>query len=174
MTYRISHKTVYTYKAPVAFGNHVAWLVPRSLAHQVSTSHELLITPSARNVSERLDYFGNLVTFFTIEEPHRELNIEARSEVVFDDHPAIWPEPSPTWEEVVRSLPKDLSPEGLDAYQFAFESPRIRPSAEFAAYASPSFTPGRPFTEALLDLTGRIYKDFRFDSKATTVRTAPE
>ena len=39
---------------------------------------------------------------------------------------------------------------------------------------SESFLPGRPLTEALLDLTGRIHKDFRFDSKATTVRTAPE
>ena len=174
MTYRIRHKTVYTYKTPVAFGDHVAWLVPRSLAHQVSTSHQLQITPAAHNISERLDYFGNLVTFFTIEEPHRELNIEAYSEVVFDDRPPSWPDKSPSWEDVVRSLPSDISPEGLDAYQFAFESPRIRPAAEFAAYASQSFTPGRPFTEALLDLTGRIYKEFRFDSKATTVRTSPE
>jgi transglutaminase-like putative cysteine protease len=36
------------------------------------------------------------------------------------------------------------------------------------------FSAGRPLTEALLDLTGRIYKDFRFDSKATNVRTTPE
>src|SRR5947207_2189700 len=34
--------------------------------------------------------------------------------------------------------------------------------------------PARPLTEALLDLTGRIYKDFQFDSKATNVRTSPE
>jgi transglutaminase-like putative cysteine protease len=41
-------------------------------------------------------------------------------------------------------------------------------------YAAPSFAPGRPLTEALLDLTSRIHRDFRFDSKATTVRTTPE
>ena len=33
--------------------------------------------------------------------------------------------------------------------------------------------PGR-LTEALLDLTERIHEDFRFDSKATNVRTSPE
>ena len=49
--------------------------------------------------------------------------------------PALWPEHSPAWDEVVRSLPADLSPAGLDAYQFVFESPRIKPGAEFAAYA---------------------------------------
>ena len=75
---------------------------------------------------------------------------------------------------MVRSLPPDLSAAGLDAYQFVFESPRIPSGAEFAAYASPSFPPGRPLTDALLDLTARIYKDFRFDSKATNVRTSPE
>ncbi len=48
------------------------------------------------------------------------------------------------------------------------------PAAEFASYASPSFPPARPLTEALLDLTARIYKDFRFDSKATNVSTTPE
>ena len=68
----------------------------------------------------------------------------------------------------------DLSAEGLDAYQFAFESPRVKLGAQFAAYAAPSFRPGRPLAEALLDFTARIHRDFRFDSKATTVRTEPD
>jgi len=48
--------------------------------------------------------------------------------------------------------------EGLEAYQFVFESPRIRLRSEFAAYAQQSFTPGRPLTEGLLDLTARIHR----------------
>jgi transglutaminase-like putative cysteine protease len=75
---------------------------------------------------------------------------------------------------VARSLPADLSPAGLDAYQFVFESPRIKPGALFAVYASSSFPPGRALTDSLLDFTARIHNDFRFDSKATNVRTAPE
>jgi transglutaminase-like putative cysteine protease len=133
-----------------------------------------VITPTPADTNKRLDYFGNSVTFFTIQEPHGELYIEARSRVVIDDHPVAWPERSLPWEEAVGSLRNDLNPDGLDAYQFVFESPRVRPGAEFAEYASPSFPPGRPLTEALLDLTGRIYADFSFDSKATTVRTLPE
>ena len=120
----------------------MAYLTPRSLPHHTCTSHELLITPAPAGVSERLDYFGNPVTFFTIREPHDELKIEARSQVIIDDHPVAWPEHSPPWEEVARSLPADLSPEGLDAYQFVFESPRVRPGAEFAEYASPVVSAG--------------------------------
>jgi transglutaminase-like putative cysteine protease len=174
MTYRIVHKTTYKYKHPVSFGNHVAYLTPRSGPHHTCTSHELLVTPRPSGMTERVDYFGNLVTFFTIQEPHEELNIEAHSRVVLDGHSVPWPEHSPAWDEVARSLRADLSPAGLEAYQFVFESPRVKPGPEFSAYASQSFSPARPLTEALLDFTARIYKDFRFDSKVTNVRTSPD
>jgi transglutaminase-like putative cysteine protease len=173
MTYRIVHKTTYTYQHPVSFGIHVAYLKPRSKPHHIRTSHELLVTPAPVAMSERIDYFGNSSAFFTIQEPHEELKIEARSCVVVDGPSVKWPEHSPAWDEVVRLLPADLSAIGLEAYQFVFESPRIPVGAEFAAYALPSFSPGRPLTEALLDLTARIYKDFLFDSKATDVKTSP-
>ena len=173
MTYRIVHKTKYKYKYPVSFGNHVVYLAPRSSAHHRRESHELLITPTPATLTARTDYFGNRVSFFTIQEPHEELAIEARSLVSIDGD-GVWPALSPAWDEVARKLPGDLSSAGLEAFQFAFESPRIRPSDEFAGYAAASFPAGRPLAEALLDLTGRIFKEFRFDSKATNVRTPPE
>src|SRR5580700_7410622 len=127
MTYRIVHKTTYTYKQPVSFGTHVAYLIPRSQPHHTCMSHELLITPNPASLHEREDYFGNAFAFFTIREPHQELIIEARSRVVVDGPLVKWPDWAPAWEDVVRSLPSDLSEAGLDAYQFVFESPRISP-----------------------------------------------
>jgi transglutaminase-like putative cysteine protease len=174
MTYRIIHKTTYKYKQPVSFGTHVAYLVPRSQPHHICMTHELRVTPSPEAQRERRDFFGNTSVFFVIREPHEELNIEACSRVLVDGPPVEWPASAPAWDAVVRSLPSDISAAGLDAYQFVFESPRISPRAAFAVYAAPSFAPGRPLTEALLDLTSRIHRDFRFDSKATTVRTTPE
>jgi transglutaminase-like putative cysteine protease len=173
MIYRIVHKTTYKYKSPVSLGDHVACLTPRNLPHHRCMRNELRITPRAR-YTERTDYFGNQLSFFTIQEPHSGLVVEARSEVVIDEHERPRLDQSLAWEEVARSLPHDRSAESLEAYQFVFESPRIRPSAEFASYAAPSFKPGLQFAEALLDLTARIHQDFRFDSKATSVRTPPE
>jgi len=141
--------------------------------HQLSWS-ELRIQPRPATRTERIDFFGNLLCFFTIQEPHRELMVEARSEVVMERKPTPWAQLPLPWEEVARSVPTDLSAAGLEAYQFGFESPRIRVRPEFASYALQSFTPGRPMTDALLDLTARIHKDFRFDSKSTNVRTTPE
>jgi transglutaminase-like putative cysteine protease len=173
MTYRIVHKTTYKYKHPVSFGNHAVYLVPRSQDRQRCESHGLLVTPTPATHSERTDYFGNRVSFFTVQEPHQELAIEARSMVAIDGE-AVWPERSVAWDEVARSLPGEIAPASLEALQFVFESPRIRSNPKFAAYAAPSFPPGRPLAEALLDLTARIHADFRFDSKATNVRTPPE
>jgi transglutaminase-like putative cysteine protease len=58
-----------------------------------------------------------------------------------------------------------------EAGEFVFDSPLATPTAEIAAYAAPSFPPGRPLLEAALDLTSRIHRDFTFDPGATIVTT---
>jgi transglutaminase-like putative cysteine protease len=175
MIYKIVHRTTYKYKYPVSVGNHVACLKPRSLPRHHLAHSELEIRPKPANITERIDYFGNHLCFFTVEEPHDELIVEARSEVIMNNNDAAaWPRQSPCWEEVARTLQEDHDPATLEAFQFRFESPRIRPRPEFAAYALQSFTDRRPMHEALLDLTARIHADLRFESNATTVRTPVE
>jgi transglutaminase-like putative cysteine protease len=143
MNYRIVHRTTYKYKYPVSVGNHVACLTPRSLPdHQLKRS-ELHIQPTPATRTERVDYFGNLLYFFTVQEPHTELVVEARSEVTINGLSRPWPQQSLAWEEVARALPNDQSPAGLDAYQFGFESPRIR------------VRPERPMLCSLLRPAGR-------------------
>jgi transglutaminase-like putative cysteine protease len=174
MTYRIVHRTTYKYKYPVSVGNHVACLKPRTLPRHRLAQCELHIQPTPATISERVDYFGNTLCFFTVQEPHTELAVEARSEVAMYNIEAALPNQALPWEEAVRMLPEDHSPEGLDAYQFRFESPRIPLRPQFATYALQSFTHRRPLRESLLDLTQRIHKDFQFDAGVTTVRTSTE
>ncbi len=172
MLYRISHRTTYKYLHPVSFGDHVACLKPRSFAGSALLSNSLEIRPKPATYTERVDYFGNTQCFFTVQASHKELVVESRSEVTLEDvaeKPASLP-----WEESAEPLGRDHTPEGLQAFQFQFESPRIRKRPEFAAYALESFTPGRPMREASMELTTRIYREFRFDSKATDVRTPAE
>ena len=121
-----------------------------------------------------MDYFGNRLCFFTVQEPHKELVVEARSEVVMITALRLGRQHRHLVGGSVQALPQRSQPRGAGGYQFRFESPRIRVRPEFAAYALQSFTPGRPMPEALLDLTARIIQDFRFDSKVTNVRTPTE
>jgi transglutaminase-like putative cysteine protease len=173
MTYKIIHKTTYRYKNPVSVGNHVACLTPRCSPRQHLTRHELRISPAAKS-TERTDYFGNQLRFFTVQEPHNRLVVEARSEVEVNPSERPHPLDSPPWERVAKALPEKRDPESLEAFEFCFESPRIRSSAQLASYALQSFTPECPFIAGLLDLTERIYRDFKFDRKATSVRTSTE
>jgi len=173
MIYNLVHRTTYTYKYPVSVGDHVACLKPRTFKNNKLLSNEIRISPTPRTLTEREDFFGNTISFFTVQEPHQKLVVEATSRVATSD--AKLPgDPSLPWEESAQRLTDGPTPEDLDAHQFQFESPRIRLRPEFAAYALESFTPGRGMGEALFELTSRIYEDFRFDSKVTTVRTTIE
>jgi transglutaminase-like putative cysteine protease len=77
------------------------------------------------------------------------------------------------WEAVRDQLAVDRSPAVLEAYQYVFDSPHVPTSSDLAAFAAISFTPGRPWLEALLDLTRRIYTEFKYDKTATNIRTPP-
>ncbi|SNT41142.1 Transglutaminase-like enzyme, putative cysteine protease [Granulicella rosea] len=174
MNYKVSHRTTYEYAYPVSVGNHVVCLKPRSFVDNELLSYSLRIEPAPVTLSERVDYFGNLLAYFTVQEPHKELVVEAKSEIVRGCGSACNGRDSLPWEMSTAALADDHTPEGLEAYQFQFESPRIKMRPEYAAYALASFTPGRTMREALLDLTHRIHTDFKFDSKVTTVRTSTE
>ena len=174
MVYNVSHRTTYRYSYPVSVGEHVACLKPRSFSQNRLVQNSLSIHPTPSILTERVDYFGNILSFFTVEEPHQELIVKSKSQVIVDKEPIKPKSISCPWEGSARPLAEDHSDNGLAAYQFQFASPRVRLNQEFAAYALESFTPGRPMREALMELTARIYTDFRFDSKATTVRTPPE
>jgi transglutaminase-like putative cysteine protease len=174
MFYKIIHRTTYRYKYPVSVGNHVACLIPRVLPHRQSAQCEVFVSPAPVTRSERVDFFGNRISIFTVQEPHRELVVEARSDVAVEELPLGALSDSMPWEDAAALLPRDRSAEGLAAYQFGFESPRIRIRDDFAAYARESFTPGRPMAEAMVDFTARMHRDFRFDTKGTNVRTPAE
>jgi len=173
MRYEISHRTTYRYGSPVSVGNHVACLKPRSYGQNQLIENTLRISPAPATLTERVDYFGNVLWFFTVQEPHRELVVESKSNVLRTCGATPGAQASLPWEESTL-LAEDQSHEGLDAYQYQFESPRIRIHPEFAAYAKESFTTGRQMAEALFELTSRIHEDFRFDSRVTTVKTTTE
>jgi transglutaminase-like putative cysteine protease len=59
----------------------------------------------------------------------------------------------------------------MESNQFLFDSPHVQCSTSLRELAEQSFSPGRSWFEALLHLTGRIYREFRYDKAATTVST---
>jgi transglutaminase-like putative cysteine protease len=120
------------------------------------------------------DYFGNAVSFFTIQEPHQELTLEAQSQVEVLPDPASQTTETPAWETIASGVANSFAPEDLEACQFIFDSPQVRRSEKLAHYAAASFAAGKPLMQAVLDLTARMHRDFQYDTTATQVTTPLE
>jgi transglutaminase-like putative cysteine protease len=175
MLYRVRHQTIYDYVQPVSVSHHLIRLTPRDLRGHRRRVMDLSVWPIPPSPpTTHIDYFGNTVSSFTLPESHTRMTVEAISELEVEAPARPIFSQSPSWETVRDTAPTDLTPEGLEAYQFVFDSLRVSAKPELAAYAGESFLPNRPLLEAVLDLTARIHQDFRFDPKATEVTTPVE
>jgi transglutaminase-like putative cysteine protease len=174
LIYRVRHTTVYDYEDPVSVSHHVLRLTPRDLRRQSCFGSQIAITPAPPSSTTRTDYFGNVLTFFTLREPHQRLTVEASSELEVRNFEPPRFSGSPPWETVPEWFEGDPSEEIIDACQFVFDSQRVAVSPHLAAYARDSFPAERPLLEAVRDLTRRIHQDFRFDTNATEVTTPVE
>lgn len=161
-TYRVTHRTTYTYEDDVTTSFGRAHLLPRTQPDQRCSEAEVSLDPGPDELREHTDAFGNRSTYFCVRSPHRELTVLAQSTVTVDRavvSPALRP-----WEEVRDTVP-------VEARGFVLPSPRLPVEAGVAAYAAPSFPPGRPLGEAAADLCRRIHDDFDYVSGSTTVRS---
>src|SRR5208337_3074017 len=120
--------------------------------------------------SDRVDHFGNSVAWLFLDLPHPTFEVvaEAVVDVKFPTPPP--PVETPPWEEVA-ALATGTGCTSWHAAEFVFPSPRVPMTPEAGAYAAPSFPPGRPVLEGLLELTKRIRREFTFRSGVTTVNT---
>jgi transglutaminase-like putative cysteine protease len=174
MNYHITHRTLYDYAAPVSVSQHVARLEPLETAMQSRESFTLQIFPEPALRKARTDYFGNQLCFFAIQEIHSRLEIITHSRVTVLPRKPAQSESTAAWESVAEMFRDPVSPEVVEPYQFVFDSPQIRASPDLFDYARESFAAGTPLIAGARDLTRRLFKDFKFDPRATTVATPLE
>ncbi|HUB14729.1 MAG TPA: transglutaminase family protein [Acetobacteraceae bacterium] len=170
MIYRVRHLTSYEYQAPVALSAHLAHLLPRQLPVQRVLSARVTATPAASWRRDRRDHFGNDVTWLFFDTAHANLAVtgEAVVDVSFPDPPP--PETTLPWDSL-RVTARRGGPDAWQPAEFLFDSPLAPADAAAAAYAAPSFPPGRPALSALLELNARIRRDFTFRPGVTTTST---
>lgn len=173
MRYLVRHTTVYRYTQPVTGCHNVVHLTPRNDRGQRLLFCDLVIDPAPETLTRFTDFFGNDAAFFSIHEPHDRLRVVAVSRVALDPPTKREPpEASPAWEEAVAAMRS--GGESLDAFQYLFESPFVRPLAELTEYARKSFPAGRPTVAAAWDLCRRIFAEFKYSPNYTTISTPVE
>jgi len=119
----------------------------------------------------RPDWFGNACEWFFFDSVHDLLDVVAQSNVTVAPAPPRPPERSLAWEEVRRLLENPPDEAARDAVQYMFDSSMTAFTADIAAYALKSFTPGRPLLAAAIALMHRIHDEFRYDTSVTDATT---
>jgi transglutaminase-like putative cysteine protease len=171
MRLRVTHRTEYVYGEAVSLSHNVARLRPRNTSTQTLLNHDLSLSPVANTRTDGIDYFGNDVTWFSLQEPHTELVITAQSDV--EVSLALRPDIShgPSWEQVRQTLLEAVGPPLIHAREFCLDSPHVQRTPAFAEFALPSFPAGRPYLEAVLEFTERIHRECEFLPGSTHVGT---
>ncbi len=193
MKYRITHTTLYQYSQSVGLCQNEARLHPRNFWRQRCDNSRIDINPMPTDVNERIDSFGNHVAYFSIQQPHTQLNVTATSEVtIFPKQSTLDLFNQMTWEQVRNLLQgasfqgqlqnqqfqtlsqgqgQDQTQELMFAKQCLLDSPMVTVTPNLASYAQSSFKPNRLLVDVVHDLMGRIYQEFTYDPTFTTIAT---
>ena len=172
MRYQVTHTTTYQYSEPASLSQNELCLLPRQTGLQKVQRSHLNVRPKPEYLEHRTDFFGNRLSMFMVQQPHNDLVMTVMSDL--ETAYPVTPQPDQTlpWEDVVRRLKQHATPEDLDAYQFVFASPLAHILSEAGAYAHPFFPAGRPVLAGAMELMGRIFTEFEYDTAATTVDTS--
>ena len=170
--YEVTHRTEYRYEAEVSDSYGQLHLLPRNLPGQRCHAAEVVVDPAPEDYRERLDYFGNRVSYLAIHRPHRALTVTATSVVEVDDRPSgLSLFGSRPWEQARDAVRDAQVLDPLDALQYVLDSPLVEASPAFGDYAQATFTPGRPLLEAVTEICNRINTDFEYKPGSTSVTT---
>lgn len=151
--------------------------MPRDLPWQKVTDTRLHISPEPMRIRERLDFFGNRVSYFTIQELHSTLEVTLTSQITTlpRQHPPVVTGRIP-WTQAVQAFHSAdrrdnrqlLMP---DARLMILDSNFVRCHEHLADYARQSFTPGVSLVDAVLAFNQHIFTEFTYDPEHTTIAT---
>jgi transglutaminase-like putative cysteine protease len=172
MKYQIKHVTRYKYSEPVDQCLNLAYVLPRNTDRQRCNSSSVKINPMPTNTTERTDYFGNRSFYFSIEKPHKVLEVSTESLVDVKPSAEL---PSLDFGGSISDQHQQLylsrDHNDLLAREFVLDSPLITATPLLRDYAKSSFHPKRSLLSAVEELTQRIFEDFKYSPGFTDVST---
>lgn len=169
--YDILHKTTYRYTFPVTVSHHSTCLKPLTDENQTCDTFQLVIKPESVDLIERLDFFGNTIQTFSVQEAHEQLVVEAQSSVYCD----LKAEPLSQFDTPCGAVRMALSDYGrydlVDSKQFAYATSLTPDLPEVEAFGHRFINSSRPIGQAISDLLDAFAEEFTFDPTATELST---
>ena len=172
MKYRIRHTTRYSYADTVSQCHSIAHLLPRNTFYQRCNSASIQLDPLPATGADRTDYFGNHTYHFSVQVPHKVLQVTAVSEVdILGGRQNLSLDFGASCREVRAMLADRSREENLMAREFTLDSPMVQAGPALADYARGSFAEDQSFLGCVRDLTERIFSEFTYDTRYTDVAT---
>lgn len=170
MLYQVRLSITYDYDSPAMGGRHLLRLLPADIPGvQTVRQSALAISPRPSERAEFTDFFGNAATAIALAADHSRIVFTGTAVV---ERLAMGPgiDTSPPLAALAAELAasRDLGPDS--PLHFIADSPRIAAVDAITAYASRQTGSVRAMVEGL---GHALYRDMRFDARATTVDTSP-
>lgn len=160
------------YAHPVATGRHVLRIAPLAIPGRQGVERQTItIEPNPESRRTYQGFFGSETTGFAIRHAHQKLLVQLHARVNVT---------TVAWKKAeaihMGDMPEALgglaSVDALSPHHFLRESPRLpQAGALLRDYARENLQPDRTIFEIAEDLMRRIHRDFKYDTKATTVDT---
>ena len=170
----VVHRTVYRYERPVERSTHVLRLTPVHDRLQSLLEHTLVVKLDEKEFEGKHidfdDVFGNRVRRLVIEQPYRELSLEARSRVAVNESEPLKFGPL----AARRAIPLVWMPwqrEMMAPYLLPEELPETQ-LQELAEYAM-TFVERNDYDliGTLLDMNKSIWREYKYLQGTTTIAT---
>ncbi|MFG1396728.1 transglutaminase family protein [Roseixanthobacter pseudopolyaromaticivorans] len=174
MLYDIRQTTTYLYGGQVRVARQVLRMTPVDRPHhQHVLSHSLSTDPSASEMEQGLDFFGNAIAWLTLDTPHDRLEISTHSRVEVKATPLPDVQASPMVDEVREAAlaSTDLGPNSPVHGLYASRSVPLDPA--ITDWTAESCAPDRPILAAAWEVMERIHTEFAYEPGATDVTTLP-
>jgi transglutaminase-like putative cysteine protease len=170
MKYKLIHKTQYRYFEKVNNYHSLVCLQPQTMVGQICKSFSLEISPKPADITQRKDFFGNTVHYFSIHIPHQELQVLATSEI------ESFPKKIPFYRDSIsveqaREIIWNTRALKIELLQYILPSPFINWDDEITLFAKSCFPENRPLYEGVANLCHKIFSEFKFVSNYTSIYT---
>lgn len=172
--FKVIHKTKYNYDDTVAYCHNIAHMYPLTTTHQDCYRTHVTVNPKPVVSSFRRDYFGNQVFLFSVEDPHRFLEVVVESTVRTHQSFDFDLSKSSAWENIYSVIHESSLDLDLQAIEFIQPSPFVTLKQSYADFAKMIFSENKPVFVGALELTQYIYRNFKYDPKATNINTPLE
>lgn len=170
MKIQVGHTTDYQYSDNVSQSVNRVCLSPRKTKYQTPLHTEIQVTPRPTKIDTIEDVYGNQVSYFSIDEPHRQFTVSVTSTLLTQDTVDLLPK-GPPIAGLSMGLATSPNSEDLLALDCLLPSPYVPPLEAVDAvieqlqeYKYDALL----FSQKLMEL---IYTEFEYDPSFSTLVT---